>query len=115
MMEKARNVASDVARQAGEAASNVGRRAEDATSAVGSGMQSLAGTLREKAPREGVLGTASSTMARGLESGGRYLQEEGFGGMVDDLSGVIRRNPIPAVLIGVGIGFLMARMASPRS
>jgi hypothetical protein len=29
--------------------------------------------------------------------------------MADDLSGVIRRNPIPALLIGIGIGFLLAR------
>src|SRR5262245_26750536 len=112
MVEKAKDVASEATRAAGEVASNVGRRAEDAASAVGGGMQSLAGTIREKGPREGVFGTGSSTVASGLESGGRYLQEEGFSGIVDDLSGVIRRNPIPAVLIGVGIGFLLARTTS---
>jgi hypothetical protein len=112
MMEKAKDVAAGAARSAGEAMAAAGRRAEDAAATVGSGMQQLAGTIRENAPREGMLGTASSAVARTLESSGRYLQEEGFRGMLDDLSGLIRRNPIPAVLIGIGIGFLLARTTS---
>ena len=27
----------------------------------------------------------------------------------DDLTNLIRRNPIPALLLGVGVGFLLAR------
>jgi hypothetical protein len=72
-------------------------------------MQSLAGTIREKAPQEGMMGHAASSVAGALESGGRYLQEEGLSGMGRDISSLIRRNPIPAVLIGVGIGYLIAR------
>jgi hypothetical protein len=75
-------------------------------------MQSLAGTLRDRGPHEGMLGSASTTVAGALESGGRYLQEEGFSGMMDDVAGIIRRNPIPAVLIGIGLGFLIARTTS---
>jgi len=78
-------------------------------------MQSLAGTLRENLPREGVLGTASSTVARGLETGGRYLERESFQGMADDLTSIIRRNPIPAILIGIGLGFVLARATTSRS
>jgi hypothetical protein len=109
LTDKAREAASNVARSASDVASNVGRRVEDAAASVAGGMQSLAGTIREHAPREGTLGTASSQVAQTLESGGRYLREEGFSGMVDDLSDVIRANPIPAVLIGFGLGFLVAR------
>jgi len=35
--------------------------------------------------------------------------------MTEDLSKVIRQNPIPAVLISVGIGFCLAHLLSPRS
>jgi hypothetical protein len=112
VMERAKEAAAGAARTAGEAASTVGRRVEDAASTVAGGMQSLAGTIREHAPREGVLGTASSTVARTLESSGRYLEQEGLSGVVDDLASLIRRNPIPAVLIGVGLGFLLARTTS---
>ena len=107
--DKARDVASGVADRARQAASSAGQRAEDTTHRVGSGMEQLAGTLRESAPTQGYLGTAASRVADTLESGGRYLQEEGLSGLADDLTGMIKRNPIPALLVGIGIGFLLAR------
>ena len=72
----------------------------------------LAGTVREKLPHEGMVGTASGYVADALESGGRYLQQEGFSGMADDLTNLIRRNPIPALLFGIGLGYLLARSTS---
>lgn len=106
---KAQETASSVAQSASDLASSAGQRAREATSSVGSGMQHLAGTLRENMPREGLMGRASSTVADTLENSGRYIQQEGLSGMFDDLTNVIRRNPIPAVLIGMGLGFLVAR------
>jgi hypothetical protein len=107
--DKTKDAASSVAHTAGDVASTVGHKAEDATSAVGNGMTSLAGTIREKAPHEGMLGSASATLADTLESGGRYLQEEGLKGIADDLTNLIKRNPLPALLVGIGLGFLLAR------
>jgi len=77
-------------------------------------MQSLAGTLRENLPQSGVLGSASSTLASGLENTGRYLQQEGIKGMAEDVTNMIRRNPLPAMLIGISLGFILAR-ATTRS
>jgi ElaB/YqjD/DUF883 family membrane-anchored ribosome-binding protein len=110
--DKAKDIASNVAERAKDAASTVGQKAEDATHAVGSGMQSLAGTMRDKLPQGGVLGAASSTVASGLENTGKYLQAEGLKGIADDVTEVIRRNPLPAILIGIGLGFLLARATS---
>lgn len=109
MGEAARGAASAVAEKAGEAATYVGKKAEGATSAVGSGMKNLAGTIRENMPHEGVLGSAGGAVAGTLESGGRYLEQHGLSGIGEDVTGLIRRNPVPAVLIGIGIGFLIAR------
>ena len=110
LMDKAKQAAGSVADKAKDLASNVGDRAEHATHAVGSGMQSLAGTIRDRAPQGGILGGAASSVAGALDSSGRYLEEQGLGGMGEDLTNMIRRNPIPALLIGVGLGFLLARM-----
>lgn len=111
--EKAKETASSMTSKAGEVASSaataVGEKAQQGVAAVGSGMQSLAGTIREHVPESGVLGSASSRVARGLESGGRYLEEEGLSGMAEDFTALVRKNPIPAVLISLGIGFLLAR------
>src|SRR5688572_30337260 len=94
--DKAREMASDVGHKAGEMASTVGHKAEDATAAVGGGMKSLAGTIRENVPDSGMLASAGSSLASSLESGGRYLQEEGLQGVASDLTNLIRKNPIPA-------------------
>jgi len=94
---------------ASSAATAVGEKAGQGVAAVGCGMESLAGTIREHAPDTGMMHTASSRVAETLESGGRYLKEEGLQGMADDVTDLIRKNPIPAVLIGFGIGFLLAR------
>jgi len=107
--DKAKDLASAAAQKAGQAASFVGDKAEQATAAVGSGMKSLASTIREKTPDSGMLGAATSAVANTLESGGRFLEEEGLSGIADDVTGMIRRNPIPAVLVALGVGFLIAR------
>jgi len=112
---KARDMGAAAAHKAGEAANFMGKKADEATSAVGSGMKSLAGTIRDKTGNAGVVGTAGSAVAHTLEAGGRYLEEQGLSGIGDDLTNMIRRNPIPAVLLGVGVGFLVARALTPRS
>jgi hypothetical protein len=91
------------------AASTVGHKAEDATSAVGHGMQSLAGTVRQKGPESGMLGSATHAVADTLDQTGQYIEDKNLSGMMDDLTGLIKRNPIPAVLVGLGVGFLIGR------
>jgi hypothetical protein len=110
--QKAQDIASSVAHKAQDVASGMAEKAGDALSTVGSGMTSLAGTIREKAPREGMLGSAAGAVASGLHSGGEYLSEHNVGDMLGDLSGVIRRYPIQSLLVGFGVGFLMARVTS---
>jgi len=105
----------DVSERIKDAASSIGEKAEDAASAVGSGLKSLGNTIRDHTPQDGMVGKASSAVADTLESTGRYLQEEGLKGIADDVTNLIRRNPIPAMLVGVGVGFLIARATTARS
>jgi ElaB/YqjD/DUF883 family membrane-anchored ribosome-binding protein len=113
--DKAKQVAGNVADKAKQVASDVGNRAESAVTGAGKGIENLAQTIRDKGPHEGVLGSATSTVANTLESGGRYLEEQGLSGMAEDVTDLIRRNPIPAVLVGVGLGFMLARLTNPRN
>jgi len=103
----------DAASQAGQAVTHgaeaVGHKAEQGVATVGSGMQSLADTVRQKGPESGVLGRASDAVADTLESTGRYIEDKNLSGMANDLTDMIRKNPIPALLIGVGVGFLLGR------
>jgi hypothetical protein len=110
--DKAKEMASSAIHAIGEAEATVEKKANEATSAVGGSMKSLAGTIREKAPHQGKLGTASEAVADTLDKGGRYLQEEGLAGMGGEITECIRRNPIAAVLVGIGFGFLLAKLTT---
>lgn len=107
--------ASNLADRAKETASNLAQKAEDTTddalASMGQRMSSVAGSLRQAAPRSGVVGSTAGAVASGLESGGRYLQEHGVNDMVSDLTGVIRRNPLPALGIAFGVGFLIGMVS----
>jgi len=107
--DKAREALRTAGEQASRVASSVGQTADQAAHAAGSSLRNLGEQLRENAPREGVVGSAAQYAASGLQQTGRYIEEHGVSGMIDDLTNVIRRNPVPAVLIGIGLGFLIGR------
>jgi hypothetical protein len=107
-LDKARETASSVGQTLGSVASTVGHKAEDWTHAAGSGLKNFGETLQHQAPQEGVLGEASQAVAYGLREGGQYL-EKGIGGMLNDLTGLIRNHPIPAILVGLGVGYCIGR------
>jgi len=108
--DKAESMAGNVMDKAKEAGSFISDKADQATGAVGSGIESLGHSLREHAPHGGMVGTASEVVASKLEQGGRYLEQHGVGDMAGEISTMIRRNPLPAVLIGIGVGFFLARL-----
>lgn len=111
--DKAKEAASHAGEAIKDTAAAVGQsaahKAEQATTAVGSGMQSLADTVRQHTPESGMLGSASRTVADTLDQTGKYIEDRNLSGMMEDLTGLIKRNPIPAVLIGLGVGFLIGR------
>lgn len=86
-IDKARETASNVADSVSNAASYVGQKAEDATGKVGAT----------------------------LESTGHYLKEDGLHHMASDMSNMIRRNPIPAMVLGIGLGYLLAQACTRRN
>ena len=114
--EKAQQVASDVkdkAQQVADKAQDIGQqavdRADDATTTVGGKMTDVAQTIREKAPMSGPVANAADTAANTLERAGTYLQEQDLADMRSDLEGIIRRHPIESLLVGLGVGYLLAR------
>jgi len=109
VLDKGKELAQNAAGRVSDTARSVGDQAEKATNRIGDKMKTAAQTVREKSPQSGFLHSASESIADGLESSGDYLQEKGLSGMAGDVTDLIRRNPIPALLLAVGIGFLIAR------
>jgi hypothetical protein len=111
----AKDAASSISQTAGNMASTVADQAQNAASTVAGGMHSLAGSIRENAPSTGMLHSAAEGVAGTLDSSGRYLEQEGFSGMMDDMVGMVRRNPIPCALTCVGVGFVLGWLMTSSS
>jgi hypothetical protein len=101
--------------KAKEAGSTVVNKADELAGRVGSGMETAAESVRGHAPSSGMIGGAASTVANALESGGRYLEEEGVSGLAGDLTNLIKRNPIPALCFALAVGVLIAWATRSRS
>jgi ElaB/YqjD/DUF883 family membrane-anchored ribosome-binding protein len=112
VMEKAKGAAENVKDKAQQAGEYVRDKADQAVSSTGKGMESLADTVRDRGPKEGILGKATAGVADTLDRTGEYLDEHGVSGMVEDLTSMIKNHPLPAILIGVGIGFMLARLTT---
>ena len=108
--DTANSVASSAMHSAENAATYVGEKVGDAKSAVGGGIKSAGESLRSAAPQEdGTMHDAACSVADSLENAGKYIQDHDFAAISEDVTNVIRRNPIPSVLIAAGVGFLLAK------
>lgn len=126
VLQRAANVADFATNKVEDAAAFAGRKAEDAadyvekkagaaSAAAGSGLRSLGSSVRDGGPESGATGNASAAMADALDKSGRYLEEEGIKDMAEDITNLIRRNPVPAMLVGIAAGYLVGRAMTPRS
>ena len=107
--DKAEDVVGDVKGKAAQVGSQVAEKADTATTTVGEKMTDVAQTIRQKAPASGPMADAADTAADTLQRAGSYLQEQDLADMRADLEGLIRRHPVESLLIGFGLGYLMAR------
>lgn len=107
--DRVEEVTDDVKERATQVGSQVANRADAATTTVGERMTDVADTIRQRAPTSGPLADAADTAADTLQRAGSYLQEQDVSDMRADLEGLIRRHPIESLLIGFGIGYLLAR------
>jgi hypothetical protein len=91
-----------------------------AAAAVADGVESAQGAISTAATAvasgvesaQGAISTAATAVAGGVESASSYLQEKKFEEMATDLTAVIRQYPVQSLLVGMGLGYLLARLTS---
>jgi len=91
-----------------------------AATAMADGLESAQGAISTAATAmadglesaQGAISTAATAVAGGMESASSYLQEKKFEEMATDLTALIRRYPVPSLLVGVGLGYLLARLTT---
>jgi len=112
--DKAKDLAHQATDKAKDFAHQAGERADQGAAAVGSGLKNVADKIRENTPDSGYLGSAARTVSDTLASGGRYLEREKLSGMAEDVGEAIRNNPVPALCVAAGLGFLLGLALSRR-
>jgi uncharacterized protein YjbJ (UPF0337 family) len=91
----------------GEKTAGVTATVTGAAQDVASRVTEAAGTAAAKAQE--VAGAAAATVTDTAAGAGSYVQDRGVQGLSEDLTGLIRRYPVPALLIGLGIGYVLGR------
>jgi hypothetical protein len=107
--DMAHHAVSAVSAMASQAACDVGAKADELTANAGAGIQGLGDRLGKIAPQSGVLGSASQAVAQTVKDGGKYIEGAKLSGITENIAQMIRRYPIPAVLIGIGLGWFVCR------
>jgi hypothetical protein len=107
--EKARDMARGATETARDTATGVMDRAKEMAGNVADTARDWATGAVDAVKESDVVNKAGEYVSDAWESGSRYFQEHNFREMADDVAGVIRRNPIPALLVGIGLGFILAR------
>ena len=109
-MPEANGAVAEMTAQAQALGVTAANMAGGAATAVGDTMGSLASVIRDHAPHDGTIASAATAVAGGLEWANSYLQEKDYEHLATDLTAVIRRYPIPSLLVGLGLGYVLARM-----
>jgi hypothetical protein len=109
-VDKAKEAAVSVGEMASQAANAVGIKMDEFASTAGADIKKFGDKLRDKAPHDGVIGHASQAVADTIKGGGGYLEEAKLSGMADDVTHLIVKHPVPAILICLGVGFMLGRV-----
>lgn len=109
-----RDAATALGQEAEDVCATIANKADEAAAATGRKIESVADTIRSHTPDNSFVGAASNRVADSLEYGGKYLKEQGVSGMTDDVAVLVKNNPITSLLVGVGVGFLLARATTGR-
>ena len=108
-IDTARDQAQHVAGSLKGLVHEAGEKLKGSVSSAGKTLESAAHSVRDQAPKGGVVGAAAGNVADLLERAGDYLEEQDFREVRKALEDLIRRRPIQTLLVSAGAGYLLGR------
>jgi ElaB/YqjD/DUF883 family membrane-anchored ribosome-binding protein len=110
----------DAASQAKERVSEFGRTAaqkvDEGRSGTAATLKSTAESIRTGAQSSGqAITDVANRTAEKIDATADYIRDHDFRGMMSDLEQVVRRNPTPALIGAIGIGFLLGAAMRGRN
>lgn len=115
MAERGFDQARGAAQAAGEMASDAMGAVKEKAQEVAAGASELAGRAKDKAQDWASSIGASAVQAKDKAQHVASEAVEKAGDLGQDVTALIRRYPMPALLVGVGVGFLLGQMLRSRS
>ncbi len=94
---------------------NGGRTGEQSTSSyVSSTIDSIGNAISEYLPNSEVFAKSGKAITDSFKTAEGYFKNHDMKAMSEDLTNVVKRNPLPSVWLGVGIGFLLGTTLNRR-
>ena len=107
--DQSSGVVASMTAKAQEFGATAATKANEAATVVGDKIGSMANVIRENAPHDGAVASVATAVVDGLDSASSYLKEKKFGYLAKDVAVLVRTYPVQFLLIGVGLGYLLAR------
>jgi ElaB/YqjD/DUF883 family membrane-anchored ribosome-binding protein len=107
LAETFREKSGQIVDEIGDTASQVAQRASAGASSLGKRLGDAATTLRENVPES--LAPYADRASAAAKRAANYVSDTDFQAYGDEVATLVRRHPLPAMLTGVAIGFLIAR------
>ena len=83
---------------------------EELGGSIGQTIDSAAHTIQDTFQRTKASARAAmGTVADGIDTSTEYLTDRGMEGVIEDVETLIRRYPVQVLLLGVSVGYLLAR------
>jgi ElaB/YqjD/DUF883 family membrane-anchored ribosome-binding protein len=106
--DKIADAASQVKERASEFGRSAAQKVDESRSGTAATLKSTADSLRSGAQSSGqAISDVANKTAGKIESTADYIRDHDFRGMLTDLEQVVRRNPTPALIGAIGLGFLL--------
>ena len=107
-MANAESGSQGIGAQTGNVADDLTRKAGNVASEVREGLSKIVDEVKDKIAGDAIRKVSeTASQVSGQVRG--YIEDRGVRGLADDVTDVIRRYPMPALLCGVLIGVLLAR------
>ena len=107
-MDDAEGVSQGRLDRRGDGSNNVGRKVSNLASEAREGIINFVEGVKEKIPADAAR-KISETASQVTHQVRGYIEDRGIRGVKDDVTDVVRRYPVPALLCGVLIGVLLTR------
>ena len=114
VMDQTSDFRSEASSRLQNAGAYVSDKADDAAIAVGGQLKAASNAVRQNAPSEGTFANAAGSVAQSLQQAGESLEHDGVSAIGCQISKMIKNNPIPAVLMAIGLGMLISHATSRR-